>query len=244
MTEWVIWDASSFYIVNRLSPGKVASLGEAPPTGSILELLLSELESPKRADVRENLAARETYLRCLMELAGLKGQYLGSRAAFRDSRYAESLDEALALSSIISKEETEIYRKLLPVNANPANALYLPLELAEAAYLQDAYGVEGKFGPKSEQFFDVAINLFQDLRDAQYVTIRSPNPPEGIATPYLNDGIGCSVVTTDNAAAIRQKLKNPAYRTYVEQFLPAFAKAGECLEETALRVVKSLKQVV
>lgn len=76
-----------------------------------------------------------------------------------------------------------------------------------------------------------------------YVTIRCPNPPDGIAAPYLRDSKGVSIVTKDNPVQIRQKLRDEIYRAFAAGFLSAFAFDRESLEETALRIVQQLREV-
>ena len=62
---WYIYDASSYFIVNRISPNKIAALGERPSGESILNVLLEEQKRPKRQDILTQIKSnmvRDNYI--------------------------------------------------------------------------------------------------------------------------------------------------------------------------------------
>ena len=103
--EWTIWDASGYFIVNKLPAKKLIGLGSQPSASLILEALVEEQERPKRAEIKENCDLRSQYLQRLIQMTGVKAKYLNSWQVFReDSRYAEAVDVALEFVKRLEKD--------------------------------------------------------------------------------------------------------------------------------------------
>ena len=255
VSQWFIWDASGFYIVNKIPKKRLESIGKT--TGKkLLELIVSEQEGngygdgrrkEERMELRKNCDLRSEYLRRLIEISGIRGVYVDSRTVFRsDSRYANALDMALGYVEKLRTDNPELLERILPANNNPASWLYLPLEIAEAIYFQQANDVNGKFGPKTEQYFDTCILAVQEERKAQYTIIWCPLGPStmefGQQRPaYLSDTRVLWTKTPKNQ--VLELLENQNYRNYVQEFTQMFQKDGESLFDCVMRLKLKLSLV-
>ncbi len=237
-SEWTIWDASGYYIVNRTPAEKIRKLGGRPTGKQILEVLAEEQERPKRREIAEACDRRSLYLQRALEISGVQGQYLDSRRIFReDERYAEAVDVALEFVERLSREEPELVKKIQPLNANPVSQLYLPLEIAEAFYLKYSYGIGGKFGPASEEGFDTAILQLLEEWQEPYLAVRCPLDYRKAG--YLTDE---NVITTSMSPKEITLLlaKDRRYGSFVEEYLAEFRKEGESLLEVIPRLQSQL----
>lgn len=237
--EWTVWDASGYFIVNKLPAKKFLSLGSRPSASQILEALVEEQERPKRAEIKENCELRSRYLQRLISMTGIKAQYLNSWQVFReDSRYAEAVDVALEFVQRLEKDSPELVEKIQPNNDNPSSQLYLPLETAEAFYLNLNFGIGGKYGPKTEQYFDEAIVRLEKEWNAPYATIRSPLGPR--KPGYLRDE---NVLVTGMSEREARSLLNSdaGYRTWIDNITVIFRRDKETVTEGALRMLQLLR---
>ena len=253
VSQWFIWDASGFYIVNRIPKKRIESIGK--PTGrKLLELIVNEQDgqgygdgrrNEERKELKKNCDFRSMYLRRLINLSGINGVYLDSRITFRtDPRYATALDTALYYVEKLKIDKPEPLARILPTNNNPASWLYLPLEIAEAVYLQEVSNVGGKFGPKSEQYFDACILETQENRKSPYSVIWCPTGPRrnvyGQEKPaYLSD-VNVLWTTTPNKY-VPVLLDDSDYQKYVQSYMASFLQSGETLVKGIIRLKNRLK---
>lgn len=237
-TNWFIYDASSYAIVNRISPKKIKALGKKPRAKNILEQLNIELSQQKRKDVRNNVYLRALYLNRLLEITRLRGAYIDSQDAFRDPRYQDALDETLDYVNWLKKNKPEVVEKIYSPNLNEANSLYLPLEIAEAIYLQDTKEASGKFGPEKEIYFDNVIIKFFKKKEIPYVTLRCRNGPRKPA--YLSDTACICTTTPDNQAS--QFLEYEDYESFVSQYLKKFSNE-KLTRDSAIELRDKLKLI-
>ena len=137
----------------------------------------------------------------------------------------------------MQKDNPELVKRILPTNPNPASSLYLPLEIAEALYLKNKYGISGKFGPKTEEFFDEAIFVLTIEKGIPYQSIRCPFGPR--KPGYISDR---NVIWTASPDYFVSGIleSDEEYREFVEQYLAPFRKNGEPIGEVALRMKKQL----
>ena len=237
-SDWVVYDASAYFIVNRTPRKKIVKLGDNPKGQDILEVLVDEQQRPKRSEIWDNCELRSKYLQELIGISGIEAEYVDSRVVFRkDEDYVKSLDIALEFVERLKVEDPRLVARIVPNNGNPASALYLPLEIAEAVYLRQR-GVLGKFGPVTEEFFDSAI--VECFGDISYSTVRCGigNRKPG----YLSDRNVIWARTPDQY--IRETLSEESeYSFFVRNYLDSFVKDGESFVDCAIRLKKLLKEV-
>ncbi|MEM4756209.1 MAG: hypothetical protein QW594_03685 [Candidatus Woesearchaeota archaeon] len=237
--EWYIYDASSYAIVNRTPEQKIKQLGEKPTAEQVLEVLINEQDSPKRQEMMDACQLRSQYLRKAIQYFSLRAQYVDAREVFRnDQAYQQALEEALDFVEQLERKNPMLVERILPKKVTAANRLYLPLEIAEARYLQERYGVKGKFGPESEIFFDTAIRALFNEKKIQYQCIRCSCGPR--KPGYLAD---TNVIwTSSQERAIRDLLQNDVtYHSFVELYLAPVRKQEEAVEDAAIRAAKALR---
>jgi len=238
-SEWFVYDASGYYIVNRTPQKKINKLGDKPTAEQILDALVSEQERPKRQDIMRNCEKRSQYLQRAIELIGISASYVDSRQVFReDVIYRDALNESLEFVERLKKDNPELIARILPANPNPASKLYLPLEIAEALYLESKFGVGGKFGPQTEEFFDEAIFGLTRQKGVSYQSIRCPFGPR--KPGYLSDR---NVIWTSSPDYFVSGIleSDETYREFVGQYLEPFRQNGEPIEQIALRTKRQLK---
>ncbi|HLC52281.1 MAG TPA: hypothetical protein VJI98_03510 [Candidatus Nanoarchaeia archaeon] len=238
-TEWTIFDASGYGIVNRMPEKKIMALGNKPTGQQILEVLVSEQERPKRAEIMQNCELRSSYLQRLIEISGIKGRYVDSKTIFRESeRYQGALDAALWFVEKLKTECPDLIERIQPKNPNPASQLYLPLEMAEAVYLWNVNLVKAKFGPTTEKDFDEAILGLLEEQLMAYETFRCSFGPR--RPGYLSDR---NVIWTKSPDAFVTSIlaRDKEYRNFVAQYLQPFREGDEPLESCAMRMRDQLK---
>ncbi|MBI2581000.1 hypothetical protein HYV85_04300, partial [Candidatus Woesearchaeota archaeon] len=169
-SDWIVYDASGYYIVNRTPQKRIASLGDNPSAGQILDVLVTEQDSPKRDGMIEICELRSAYLKRASNIAGIPFQYIDSRKVFREERdYETALGMSLEFVQRLNKDNPDLVSRVTPAKPTPANILYLPLEIAEAFFLRTKFGVNGKFGPKTEEPFDSAILQLAELQEIPFM---------------------------------------------------------------------------
>ena len=237
--DWIIYDASGYTIVNRIPKKKITKLGDKPSAEQVLDVIVSEQDEPKRQEIMRNCELRSQYLQKLIGITGIRASYIDSREVFREeSEYQVALDISLEFVERLKTDNPNIVEKTIPLNSNPASRLYLPLEIAEALYLQNKFGVGGKFGPKTEEFFDLAILGVTTEEEIPYQTIRCPYGPR--RPGYLSDK---NVIWTQSLDSFILEVldSDREYRNFVGQYLEPFRKNGESLEENVMRIRDKIK---
>ncbi len=236
--NWMIWDASSYFVVNRIPEKLLRSLGVKSCPAQILDMIVSELYLPKRKELLDNIVARQSFLRQFAKLYGLNQQVIWDAATVMvtDKSFGYALGAALDTVNRLSVEQPDLLANIYPRNANAVSKLYLPLEMAEALYLL-GQGIGTKIGPETEVFFDAAIlALMQDAQRAPYTTVRFPAGPR--RTPYVSDR---NVLWTTSPDTWVEDLlgSDTEYKAYVERYTSPFRKA-ESLENC----VKTLRDIL
>jgi hypothetical protein len=237
-SEWFVYDASGYYIVNKTPKEKIVKLGDSPTAERILDALVTEQDRPKRQEIMRNCELRSRYLQKAIQISQIKAVYIDSGKVFREDKiYRSALDESLEFVKRLQIDKPELINKILPANSNPASKLYLPLEIAEALYLENKFGIGGKFGPKTEEFFDEAIFGLTIEKGISYQSIRCPFEPR--KPGYLSDR---NVIWTNSRNYFVSEIlqSDVEYGKFVGQYLEPFRKNNESIEETALRMKKEL----
>lgn len=237
--EWFVYDASGYYIVNRTPENKISSLGSKPTADQILSVLIDEQNRPKRQEIMRNCDLRSEYLQRAIKISGINAMYVDSRKVFRDCLdYRIALDESLEFVRRLQKDDPALVEKIMPNNANPAGMLYLPLEIAEALYFEKAFNVSGKFGPKTEEFFDEAILRLMTEQGTPYQSIRCPIGPR--KSGYLRDE---NVILTSYLDWYVSEIfrSDPEYKEFVSQYIESFRENGESILDVVLRMKKKLE---
>ncbi|MBI4163372.1 MAG: hypothetical protein HY512_00800 [Candidatus Aenigmarchaeota archaeon] len=236
-TKWFIYDASGYYIVNRTPERSILKLGQYPKAGQILEVLAAEQDKSKRKDIMENCDIRRLYLEKLIQISEIGADYIDSRDVFRvDERYQRALDAALCTVRKLEVDNPQLLSLIFPKNSNSASRLYLPLEIAEVIYLKDVFGVECKFGPETELWFDDAV--LEAMRGATYQARRCVSGPR--KPGYLSDRNVIWTCSPDNFVDTLLKY-DTEYRTFVERYASPFKQQGEFLEDCVKRLRDELR---
>ncbi|MGM5485007.1 MAG: hypothetical protein ACQEP1_04005 [Nanobdellota archaeon] len=223
--DWTLYDASSYAIVNRISPKKVDKTENAD---DILELMVEELERPKKKQMKDNVELRQKYLERANEITGTGAAYINALDRIKDKSLLPYLEETLNLLPSI---DDEVKEKVWPKEANSANKLYLPLEISEALMLYDE-GIDVKAGPQTELYFDRAIEEVMAKEDRGYRTTRFLTGPKGPA--YLP----AENVIWTKEDSVEDKLDDKAYRDYVADYMKLF---GYRAEEGARKISESME---
>lgn len=241
--EFTLWDAAGYNIVGKVSPKTIKKLGKTPKAEDILQALIEEQDKPKRNEIAANCNARSKYLQQAIEVSCLRSDstlvnYIDSREVWRTKRkFLEALETALGGIRQLEIDNPELVSQILPKNANPANSLYLPLEVAEAIYLETELMISGKYGPETEEFFDEAILKVQEERGIPYTSIRSKKGPR--KPGYLEDS---NVIwTTSGTEFITEVLnRDPAYSAFVDNYTSLLRRTGETIVDCIRRLQQEL----
>lgn len=141
---------------------------------------------------------------------------------------------------------------------NPAAQFYLPMEIAEALYLQNnTPGIlSGKYGPQSEQPFDDCILGMQQERFQPYAALRSPLGP--VRSGYLKpldgwvDGVLWTSSSNDEIAKLIRRNSinceegelsdvNREYGDFVRDYLRVLAEPNEPFVDCAIRLRDAMR---
>ncbi len=233
--EWTIWDASSYFVVNKLPAQPMICLGSEPSAQQVLEVIVEEFRQPKRAEVVANCDRRSEYLKLLVEISGINVRYLDARKVFlEDSEYTDALDVALEFARKLAQDSPDLVARITLDKQNPGSRLYLPLEIAEAFYLNLKYGIGGKYGPQTEQYFDEAIVQLEESWDVLYVTLRSPLGPR--KPGYLDDAN--VLVTGMSDREVRRLLTfDKPYSSWISEVIAVFRKDEETVADCSVRML-------
>ncbi len=263
----IIYDASNYYIVNRIPNKRIKKLGDKPTAEQILDVIVTELDEPNRSDIRENCYVRRLYLNALIKVSQLDKSSDGDLenkafiaegfgpSIFVRANYKVGLSRAIEFVKKLERENPDLVAKINPKSLNPASKLYLPLEIAETIFLDIDYGCRTKFGPMSEEFFDKAIlkyfEAYQSSKIATVTPYRTIRCSYGPRKPgYLTDNRDV-IWTTSTDSDIAEILRinevdkmlgiNQEYRNFVSSYLKPFRNNGESLEECAIRIKSQLR---
>ena len=234
--NWVLWDASGFQIVNRLPKKKYEKLGPQPKAEDVLDALITEQDRPKRSEIIANCDERYRNLRQFSEITDVNAKVVESRVVFRtDKRFADALDMALEYTERLKQDNPDLVGRILPKNPNPGCSLYLPLEIAEALYLEKFYGINGKFGPETEKNFDECIRGVQEGRNVGYTTILCPSSP--VRPGYLdtNEPV-LRLGNRDVYFEMMFRKQDDQYMDFVRSYLRPFKQDDETDLRCAIRL--------
>ena len=234
--QWTIWDASAYYIVNKIQQKKFKSLGPNFSVKQLLDTIVEEFNRPKRAEIRKNCYLRQVYLvliSCLfkrpIEIVNAYTMIQGES----DKTFAEALELALDYTRRLERDSPKLMEQIYVKNSNPASRLYLPLEIAETIYLNRVDGIGGKFGTITEMFFDEAILGCMKQSGIPYKVFWCPKGPRKI--PYLDDQKVIRTFTTDSSV---EKLlqDDKEYADYVARYISPLSRQGESLFDSVRRI--------
>ena len=233
--QWTIWDASAYYIVNKIKQKKFKSIGQNFSAQQIFDVISEEFNKPKRAEIRKNCYLRQVYLvliSCLfrrpLEIVNVAG-FLQRKS----DDFVEALESALDYTRRLERDNPKLIESIYVKNSNPASRLYLPLEIAEASYLKRIDKIGGKFGPITEVFFDEAILSSMEQAKTPYKVFWCPKGPRKI--PYLDDQKVIRTSTLD--IGVEKLLKDDKeYAAYVARYISPLSKQGEPLLDSIMRI--------
>ncbi|MBI2129787.1 hypothetical protein HYX19_04735 [Candidatus Woesearchaeota archaeon] len=136
------------------------------------------------------------------------------------------------------KQKLTILRSIRKNNGS-FNALYAPLEVAEATYLAELLGVDYKLGPTSEAPFDrIILDLSRKISDNPFKMIWYSEVPDR-PTSYLKGNQKC-VYLTDSPEEIHNKLKDDTYSQWLLDVLKPFNASSLNLEENICNISKAI----
>jgi hypothetical protein len=227
--RFTLWDASSFALLNRLSPKLFNGLTDAY---EIVGRFADELG--KRKDVNANCDLRRDYLLRLADISGISAYYQDARKILPVPEFLEAFATALEYIGL----NPEKANATMPPNANAANRLYSPLEAAEAIYLGKRNEF-AKFGGNGELGYDELIAGIQEVSGKPFMAARCSDGPRRPA--YLADK---EVLTTRSTPdEVGSLLSDQQYRNFVESYMQPFWMRDEPLEQAIFRMQKRLEVV-
>ena len=262
------WDASMYQIANVLPKKRFCNSASSPGVaGNFLETLAEELQQPKRVEIAENCALRNKYLWNLRSLLGLPSRSgtVRSAAEFfgperderRWARYATLLCEAAQYVERLREKNPKALEEFSSAfrNENPAAQMYLPMEIAEALYLQNNTPgiISGKYGPQSERPFDDCILGLQEERFQPYAAMRSPlNSPArpGYLKPIGDwpENVLWTSSSNDRIASVVKGTRTKFYEDveceysdFVRGYLRVLAEPDEKLVDCAIRLRDAMR---
>lgn len=262
------WDASTYQVVNVLPKKRFCENPASSPSAAtiFLETLAEELSLPKRVEIAENCALRNKYLWKLCSLRGSsrtgtvrsaadifavgKNLTAGKTVEWYKfaaiSGYATLLCEAAQYVDRLRTKNPELLAQIFPKNDNPAAQMYLPMEIAEALYLQNNTPgvISGKYGPQSEKSFDDCILGMQEEQFQPYAALRSTASPR--RPGYLRED---AVLWTSSSNDIISDVVNKKsgsgygddYSDFVRGYLSVLAEPGEPLVDCAIRLRDTMR---
>lgn len=239
--SWTIWDASSYYIVNKIKKKKLESIGQKPSAKKIVDIIVEEFNKPKRAEIRENCYLRQKYLVSIARLfRGIKSFEIMNAATvlqLKSAAFTAALELALDYTRKLERDNPKLIESIYVRNSNPASKLYLPLEITETIYL-NGDGISGKFGPVTERFFDDAILGYMKQFEIPYKVLWSPKGPRNI--PYLDDQRVVRTSTSD--ARIEGLLQEDAdYQAYVKKYISPLRSRDEPVFDSIRRIRDTIR---
>ena len=232
--QWTIWDASAYYIVNKIQQKKFKSLGPNFSAKQLLDIIGEEFNRPKRAEIRKNCYLRQVYL-VLISCLFKRPIEIVNAAGFlqrKSDTFAEALELALDYTRRLERDNPGLIESVYVKNSNPASRLYLPLEIAEIIYLNRVDGIGGKFGPITEMFFDEAILGCMEQSGIPYKVFWCPKGPRKI--PYLDDKKVIRTSTPD--IGVEKLLQDKEYAGYVARYISPLGRQGESLFDSVRRI--------
>ncbi len=222
----VLWNAGCYYIVNRTKLKRIPEeLIERREASTITDILVEQLSY--KQDIMENTELRQRYLTTLRNRLAVRAEVINAYNILPRESFKKVFDECLRFFKSFNTDDP-LVTGILPRNANRVNALYAPLEMAEALWLYREKGIRVKFGPQTEKPFDDLVGRLMENLSISYVFIRCPNPPEGYRTAYLG-GAFRSICFSDIPETIVAKfqINTSAYREWLESMLEAFYQDGD-----------------
>lgn len=246
--EVLIWDASCYSIVNKInrysSRETYSVLSNEPSAKQVMDCLIKEQEKNSR-DFLTNCQLREQYFRKFIEVLEINVSYLNSWNVFReDDKFIEALEKSLEFVNFLDKNNPELIKKI-NFNKTPdaATRLYLPLEIAEAVYLEETRNIKTKFGPISEQFFDIAIEGMFEQLGLGYSTLRCNFTPGTDRPAYLmTKGGGRILGSKSSYKTIRKILRfNPELAEYLDSVCEQFK--GKYDDGSPERLARFLRRI-
>lgn len=239
--EWILWDASCYYIVNRTKQKRINETAlERKEAREIVEILFDELQKPKKRKIRENNELRTKYLNAILKATGINGRVIDAYSViWNDANYLKAFEFCLGFCK--AQQNLQPRRVPVPRSANRVQALYFPLETAEALFLQQRFGIDAKFGPATEERFDFFITEAANQLGRGYASLWCPVPPETVGTPYLRPRNGGSIFFTNSMDDVRRKLsENETYKKWLEAVIEPLAP-GLCLEQGIEKIISDVR---
>ncbi|VVB67925.1 Uncharacterised protein [Candidatus Norongarragalina meridionalis] len=236
----IILNASIYAIINEAKTPLVEKYSERAAEDAVGFLLSKTADYPA---VKESAKMRDRYLRAIsLSLFPPMGQPLVVEASsmFQNKRYLECLQEAIAFCAGYPQSgERLMFRKYANyIRYNTAfQRWYSAFVLAEALYLNRAYGVNLKLGPTTESNFDSLIREFMKKLEIPYAFIWYDRGIEKqVAYPD-------TISFGDDSESIFKKLKNDKTRAWAEELVKPFGvRNGESLEAAVLRIAETVNR--
>ncbi|MBI5225094.1 hypothetical protein HY989_04460 [Candidatus Micrarchaeota archaeon] len=246
----IILNASIYAIINEAKSPLVKAFSKDSAKQAI-DFILSKADEYK--NVFELTEKREKYLRSIgFSLFPPSEQplVLEAQQMFKSQRYMECLQEAIifcADGSASGKElEIKKYANYTRYDTN-YQRWYSVFVLAEALYLNRAFGVNIKLGPTTESNFDSLIREFMQKLEIPYGFIWYDRGIEK-QVPYPE-----AISFEDSIESIQKKIQNPLVKQWMEELIKPF-ELGEgqkglgknianIIEKVNLNALKSLPRL-
>ena len=234
-----VWNAASYQVVN-LHNKPINYIYDNNLADSIVSDILDLIE--KEDEISHNVSLRTQYIQTIVDLFDLNCQVIQAEDKMKTEQFLNNFQLALDYCRDNNKQNLEIIRG---VN-RPKNcfaALYTPLEVAEALYLNEMYGCEYKLGPISEAPFDkIIFDISRQERKHYYKFIWYSKPP-GRPASYLKSGKK-SIYFGDTPEVIREKLEEVTYRVWLQDVIKPFGNPSLSLEENIIKISRLINSKI
>ncbi|MEK6843287.1 MAG: hypothetical protein AABY04_02265 [Candidatus Micrarchaeota archaeon] len=236
----IILNASIYAIINEAKSPLVRNFGEDSAKNAI-EFIRTK--SDDYSNVFALAEKREKYLRSIgYSLFPPIGQPLVLEALemFKSKQYENCLQEAIVFCADGPVPGAELiikkYANYTRYNTN-YQRWYSVFVLAEALYLNRAFGVNIKLGPTTESNFDSLIREFMQKLEIPYGFIWYDRGIEK-QVPYPE-----AISFEDTKESIEKKIRNPLIRNWMEELLRPFGlgKEQKDMGDTIAEIIEKVK---
>lgn len=230
-----VWNASTYEVVNvnNIPNNYVYNDSIA---ASIVSDVLALIE--KENEISQNASLRTQYIQTMINLFDLNCQVIQAEDEMERDQFLKNFQLALNYCRDQDKQNLEIVRA---VNRSKScfAALYTPLEVAEALYLNEMHGCEYKLGPLSEAPFDrIILDISRQERKNSYKIIWYSKPP-GRSASYLQSDEK-SIYFGDAPEVVREKLEDVTYRVWLQDVIKPFGNPSLSIEENIIKISEEI----
>ncbi|MBU0666641.1 MAG: hypothetical protein ABIC91_00645 [Nanoarchaeota archaeon] len=237
--ELTVFDASSYQILNRMSPDLIPRKYSSCISAEIIEKIQDEFQ---KSFLKDNCVLRNQSLDAMMKVFGVQGKVIDAVDLYSDKKFIDCFQEAIDFCQDQNTDKLLMLRNVSNMKCR-VKSLYTPLETAEAVYFFDEESIKYKLGPKTESSFDRIIQSFiREERKDNYQSIWYSTPPW--RKPSYLTGNEQSIYFNDSDVNIKNKLdSDQAYNAWISDIVTPFTSDGSTVERVR-QIINSVKEVM